>query len=214
MLIDMERVEFYHPRAMNCMRYLARLLYIADNEDKHPTYTADQLEWWLGVGGIPGNYLHHGRHDEQPLERNNGIERKFKNVILPRIRDLGLVHRPIKVAKLGKYAQHEALYQGYGYAEGIHLDPHSMKSAVWDMQSYYSVIEIKGNGFPPLPIKKAEPRTLENQLLAGLRSDGKHFWKDDKKFPYPEGHIECNFVEPMYDLNERRIGRQVEENLD
>ena len=65
-----------------------------------------------------------------------------------------------------------------------------------------------------MPIKKADPRTLENQLLAGLRNDGKHFWKDGEKFQYPEGHIECNFVEPTDDLNEGNLGRVLEESLE
>ena len=51
------------------------------------------LTWWLGSGGIPGNYLNHKRHDAQPLERNESIEQKFNNIIMPRLMDLYAVKR-------------------------------------------------------------------------------------------------------------------------
>jgi len=42
--------------------------------------------------GIPGNYLHHKKHDPQPLVKNPGIEQKFHNIILPRLMDEDAIH--------------------------------------------------------------------------------------------------------------------------
>lgn len=46
--------------------------------------------------------------------------------------------------RLGTYTNLESLYQGYGYAAGLHSDPESMRTAAFDFQTPMTVIEIKG----------------------------------------------------------------------
>ena len=52
-----------------------------------------------------------------------------------------------RMQRLGTYTNLESLYQGYGFAAGLHSDPESMRTAAFDFQTPMTVIEIKGKIF-------------------------------------------------------------------
>ncbi|CAG5114225.1 Oidioi.mRNA.OKI2018_I69.chr2.g8289.t1.cds [Oikopleura dioica] len=181
MLIDMERVEFRTRQAMNAESYFKKLVFIALNKEKQPRYANEMLSWWLGTGGIPENYLHHKTHEEQPLERDTGIESKFLNVILPRLSKMGVLKKPTQRAWLGNFDKRETLYWGDDYAAGLTYDPQSFKAIIETDVTSYSVLEIKGNPFPALPIPRPDPRTLENQLLSAARGENSYLFEGERR---------------------------------
>ena len=74
-------------------------------KDLHPNYSEEMLAWWLGKGGIPGSYLHHKKHDEIPLSKSVGIERKFKDVIMPRLKEInGIKNREYTMYKISLFS--------------------------------------------------------------------------------------------------------------
>ena len=64
--------------------------------------------------------------------------------------------------RLGIYTNLESLYQGYGYAAGLHSDPESMRTAAFDFQTPMTVIEIKGKIFINL---KLEHKILSKEMI-------------------------------------------------
>jgi len=193
MLIDMERVEFRTRQAMNAESYFQKLVFIALNKEKQPKYANEQLSWWLGTGGIPENYLHHKKHEEQPLERDTGIESKFHNIILPRLTKMRAIKKPTTRAWLGNFDKRETLYWGDDYAAGLTYDPQSFKAIIETDVTSYSVLEIKGNPFPALPIPRPDPRTLVNQLLSVARGENTYLL-DGERRNYSKGEIKVSFL--------------------
>ena len=67
--------------------------------------------------------------------------------------------------RLGICTNLESLYQGYGYAAGLHSDPESMRTAAFDFQTPMTVIEIKGKIFIYLKLKhKILPKGMITQV--------------------------------------------------
>ena len=64
--------------------------------------------------------------------------------------------------RLGIYTNLESLYQGSGYAAGLHSDPESMRTAAFDFQTPMTVIEIKGKIFIYL---KLEHKILPKEMI-------------------------------------------------
>ena len=54
------------------------------------------------------------------------------------------IYLATRMQKLGNYSNLESLYQGYGFAAGLHSDPESIRTAAFDFITPMTVIEIKG----------------------------------------------------------------------
>ena len=68
-------------RAEQCRDYFNKLAYIARKRFDQPTYSEEQLSWWLGDGGVPANHLIHERFEEQKLVQVPGMREKFLSIV-------------------------------------------------------------------------------------------------------------------------------------